>query len=761
MIGEAIDRREDYRLITGSGTFVDDINPDDALYVSFVRSPYGHALINSISSRDGKGFLIFTGKDIDATLPMVSLWEGTPLPRFPLLAKDEVLYSGQLVAAVVSESKAEAEDAAELIDVEYQSLPVVMSIEDALNPNSPVIHPELDSNVIGSWRHGTGDFEAALAKAEVVVEEKFSAQRVTGQAIEPRGAIARYDSREGKLTLWITSQCPHLDRTLLAEALKISEINIKVLALDVGGGFGINSHLYPEQILTCVLAVRTGRPVKWIENRSEHVAGAIHSGDCVQWITMAATRDGRILGLKDRIVQNAGAYLQTRHIVSTFVTAMLVPGPYKIPIYSVELQAVFSNKGPVGTYRAFGMTQATFARERTMDILARKIGIDPIEVRMKNLIKPDEFPYQTSSGLVYDSGNYQSTMSKALELANYYKFRKEKHKEAGKSVGIGIGLYIEIGGVGSLNPLPTKRRYTPSESSRARLENDGRISLFSGSAPTGQGLETTLSQIVAGEMHVPIEQVRLMHGDTDACPYSGDGTIASRSANMAGNAAYLATLQLKQKMSSVARNYLQLDPEDKVIFKDGEVISSTNESKRLHFADLSRLSDEPLEVLAYYEPKVKSGTTAYGVQIAVVEIDEQTGHVKVRKLVTVHDCGNMLNPRIVEGMSHGGTAQGVSAALLEEVTYGEEGSLLSTTFGDYLIPTSLDIPELVVDHTVTPSPTNPLGVKGGGEGGIIGAPAAIANAVYDALFPEEVKLTELPIRPDALRIKIARFRSRP
>jgi len=771
LVGESIDRKEDRRLITGKGSFTIDISLQDELYVSFLRSPYAHARVRStnVNNNSEINFFAFFDSDIQKDLPMISTWPGTPEPPFPLLARGEVLYSGQLVAAVVASSKALAEDAVECIDIEYEDLPIVLDGEEALRPGAPLVHEDLKSNLIGSWTSHNGSFEEARSSANVVIEEKFSAQRVTGQAIEPRGAVASFEKSSGKLVVWLTSQCPHADRTLISECLGIPEDKIEILALDVGGGFGINSHLYPEQLLTCLLSVKLGQPVKWTENRREHIAGAIHSGDCVQWLTLAATNDGKILGVKEKILQNAGAYLQTRHVVSTFVTAMLVPGPYRIPNFSIEVNAVFSNKGPVGTYRAFGMTQATFARERMMDILAQRLGMDPAELRLKNLIGPEDFPYINPAGLPYDSGNYRLTFSKALELSGYKEFKQRnvggKTSDRCKRSGIGIGFYIEMGGVGVLHALPTKgKNYAPNESARIRLGMDGRVAVFTGVAPTGQGLETTLAQVAAESIGVPIDRVEIIHGDTDSCPYSGDGTIASRSANMAGNAVFLAATRLKQAVEKEVRVALGLGPDEQVFIQDKMVVASSDRNKRISLHELltpiahSKDGYPFFEEVAYYVPKSTSGTTAYGIQIAKVEVDDETGRIDVKKLFTVHDCGRMLNPAIVEGMTQGGCAQGFSAALFEEVSYGDGGELTTTTLGDYMIPTSVDMPELIVDHTITPSPTNPLGVKGGGEGGIIGAPAAIANAVCDAYSSEELSLTRMITRPDALISQIRKLR---
>ena len=750
LIGKDVRRKEDFRLITGRGSFLDDLKLDGMLYASFLRSPLGHAKIRSIDLPTVFS-QILTGKDLDLILPMISVWPGKLQPPFPLLAKDEVLYFGQLVAAVASESRAKAEDVLELIDVNYEGMPIVVDAEKALAEGSVLVHEDLGTNLIGSWKHEAGNFESAIANADVVIDERFQVKRVTGQAIEPRGAIANYDQDSGELHVWLTSQDPHMDRTLLAECLKIPENKIRVFAQDVGGGFGINSHLYPEQILTCVLAIRSKRPVKWVEDRREHVQGAIHSGDTVQQITLAAKKDGTILGIRDKLIQNCGAYLQTRHIVSTFVAAVLVPGPYRVPCYSAEIEAVFTNKGPVGTYRAFGMTQASFARERMMDLLAAKLGMDPVLVRKKNLIAKDQFPFTNPAGQQYDSGDYETTLDLALKLSEYYEHKQKLKKEGSVSKGVGLGVYLEIGGVGALDTLPTKgQRYVPKETARLALDRDGRVLIYSGVAPTGQGLETTLSQIAAEEMMVPLDSVVTVHGDTDSCPYSGDGTIASRSANLAGNAVLIASRMLKEKITAIAATILGVNTEE-VTYLDGVILAN---GRTLSLAELAKLhylkQGSEIAVTGNYEPQVKSGTTTFGVHIAFVTVDKITGFVKLDKIVMVHDCGRMLNSMIVDGMAHGGIAQGISAALLEEVAYGDQGEILASTFGDYMIPTAFDVPTVVVGNTVTPSPTNPLGVKGGGEGGIVGMPAAIANAVGDAVGVLAV-LDKLPLRPDALR----------
>ena len=757
MLGDSPLRKEDVRLLTGKGSFTIDTNLPGELCISFVRSPYAHARITSAKAHnEDNSFFVFFDRDVKKDLPMISIWPGTPAPPFPLLARGEVCYAGQLVAAVVASSRALAEDAAESIDVEYEELPVVLDGEKAVSSGSALVHRDLKSNLIGSWSSNNGSFEKALESADVVIEEKFSAQRVTGQAIEPRGALASFDPSTGKLTAWLTSQCPHADRTLISECLGLPEDQIEIHALDVGGGFGINSHLYPEQLLTCIASMKLGRPVKWTENRREHVAGAIHSGDCTQWVTLAATKDGKLLGIREKILQNAGAFLQTRHVVSTFVTAMLVPGPYKIPCYSMELRAVFTNKGPVGTYRAFGMTQATFARERMMDLLARKIGMDPAQLRMKNFVAPEDFPYVNPAGLPYDSGNYRTTFEKALKLAEYSKFRRQSVK--GKRTGIGIGFYLEMGGVGVLHALPTKgKNYAPNEACRIRMSADGRVTVYTGVGPTGQGLETTLAQVAGEVLGIPLDRVEIIHGDTESCPYSKDGTIASRSANMAGNVVYLAAAKLKQSIEKAARDYFAITPEVEISLRDNALLAAGG---KVTLGELcTSRHGESFEEIAHYAPNTTSGTTAYGVQIAQVEIDEETGRVEVKKLYTIHDCGQMLNPAIVEGMTVGGCAQGISAALLEEVSYGTGGELTGTSLGDYMIPTSLDMPgELILGHTTTPSPTNPLGVKGAGEGGIIGAPAAIANAICDAYSSEELILTQVLTRPEALLAHVRKER---
>ncbi len=659
---------------------------------------------------------------------------------------------------MVAETPALAEDALECIEVEFEALPTVLDGEEALKPGAALVHDDLKSNLIGSWTSQNGSFEDAVYRADVIIDEKFSTQRVTGQAIEPRGAIASWDKSSEKLTVWLTTQCPHVDRKIISECTGLPENRIQVLAADVGGGFGINSHSYPEQILTCLISIKLGRPIKWTEDRREHVAGAIHSGDCTQWITVAASKDGKILGIKEKILQNAGAYLQTRHIVSTFVTALLVPGPYKIPCFSTEVLAVFSNKGPVGTYRAFGMTQATFVRERMMDILAERLGMDPAELRSRNLIAPEDFPYINPAGLPYDSGNYQLTFSKALDLAGYYEFKRRDGRKTirtGKRSGIGIGFYIEMGGVGALHMLPTKgSSYAPSESARVRLYKNGRATVFTGVGPTGQGLETTLAQIAAESLGIPIDRVDIIHGDTESCPFSGDGTIASRSANMAGNAVFLASNRLKRTLDERVRTKLGPDQDSMTSLQDNTILTSQNRN-----LPLDELFDGNsfIEETDLYLPQTTSGTTAYGIQIANVEIDDETGKIAVTKLTTVHDCGRMLNPAIVEGMTQGGCAQGISAALMEEISYSDDGSFNSSTFSDYLIPTAVDMPELISGYTVTLSPTNPLGVKGGGEGGIIGAPAAIANAICDA-YSQELSLSRLITRPEELFSKIRKSR---
>jgi carbon-monoxide dehydrogenase large subunit len=759
VFGAKVRRREDARLVTGRGRYVADVALPGMLHVAVLRSPHAHARIVAIdvgAARRAPGVAhVLLPADTAALgrLPLLVPHPSLVDPACPeILPQQVVSYAGQAVALVVADDAAGAEDALAAVRVEYEPLPAVATLDDALAADGPRVHA--GGNVAARFTQRVGDPAAALARADQVVRERFRLHRGAGMAIETRGIVARWDADLAQLTVWSTTQAPQILRRLLARYLRLAEHAVRVVTQDIGGGFGPKAIVYPEDILVPFLARRLGRPVRFIETRREHLLAVTQERDQWHEVELGLTRDGAIVALRDRFTHDCGAFVSWGIIVP-LITSVSVPGPYRVPNYEVTLTAVYTNRVPVTPVRGAGRPQAVFVMERMLDQAALRLGLDRVAIRERNLIQANEFPYDV--GLVsrdggprrYDSGNYPECLKRLAAAVGWDEFaaERERARAAGRSIGLGLALFVEDTGLG------------PYEGVRVRIDPGGQVFVFSGTSSQGQSHETTLAQVVADELSVPIEQVMVVPGDTAGLPY-GVGTFASRVAVLAGTSAAQAAAQVRKKALAVAADHLEVAPEDLVI-DDGRVAVRGAPDRGLPLAEVAAIAESPrpgsalpsgmdpgLEASAY-TPVVQS-TYSSGAHAAVVEVDPETGAVRILRYVAVDDCGTMINPMIVEGQVHGGIAHGIGNALLEEVVYDGTGQLVTGTLMEYALPRASDVPDLEVHHVVTPSPLNPLGVKGAGEGGTLPAPAAIAGAVADALSRLGVSVTEMPLTRERL-----------
>ncbi|MBI4442250.1 MAG: xanthine dehydrogenase family protein molybdopterin-binding subunit, partial [Acidobacteria bacterium] len=762
-VGRKVLRKEDPRLLGGKGTFVDDIHLPATGHLALLRSPYAHARIRQLDVsrvRVVPGVLeVLTGEQIRNELrllrPMAMLADQR-VPDHYLLASERVRYVGEPVAAVVAEDDYIARDALDLIAVDYEPLPAVVDPEKALLPGSPLVHEKWDSNVAGTFRLVSGDIEAAFRKAHRVVTARFVNQRVAPVPLECRAVQASYQPGEKMLTVWSTTQIPHLLRGQLAQFLKMPDNRIRVIAPDVGGGFGCKLDFYREEALAPFLAMRLGRPVKWVETRRENLLATIHGRGQINYVELALSKQGRFLGLRCRAIADLGAYLQLLTAGIPTLTALMATGCYKIPALSFELTEVFTNKMATDAYRGAGRPEAAYLIERIVDLAAAELKMEPAEIRARNFPSPGEFPFTTPAGLVYDSGNYRAALNKALELAGYKKLRakqKQMRRQSapGKLMGIGLCAYVEICAMGPASGNPPGGGW---ESATVRVEPSGKVTVLSGSSPHGQGEETTFAQIAAEELGVSVEDVVVIHGDTVAVP-SGVGTFGSRSTAVGGTAVLLAAQKIKKKMQELAAHLLGINPKS-VVWRDGKLASRTSAKKFKTLQDIVRAAyvaknlppgmEPGLEATSYFSPS--NYTFPFGAHVCVVEIDPETGEVKIVKYVAVDDCGKVINPMTVEGQVQGGIAQGIGQALYEEIVYDENGQLLTGTLMDYAMPKFTQLPQYTCARTETPTPVNPLGAKGVGEAGTIGATPAVVNAVVDALAPYGVRHLDMPLKPE-------------
>lgn len=769
IFGAAVKRREDPRLITGRATYTDDVQLANLAYVAFVRSPHAHARIRRIDTSRARGapgvVAVVTGQDLEgkvAGIPTAWLIPNSDLktPKHPALAVDTVRYVGDAVAAVVAESRAAAADAAALVDVEYEVLPAIVDQEKATQPGAPQLHPDVPNNIAFRWKVAGGDIDAAFRNAEVTVKQRLINQRLIPNPMETRQVVAQYNAGTGDLTVTMTSQNPHIHRFLLSVILGLPEHRIRVVAPEVGGGFGSKIHCYPEEAVLSYLAMQLGRPMKWSEDRRENYQATIHGRDHIVDLEVAAKRDGTILGLRGRCYASLGAYLSTASPgIPTILHGLMMTGCYKIPALDYEVLGVFTNTTPTDAYRGAGRPEATYAVERMVDLLAAELKMDPVEIRRKNFIPKEAFPYTVASGVTYDSGNYEAALDKALEIVNYRQFRAEQAaaRAQGRYLGIGFSTYVEICGLGpSAVAGAVGFQGGLWESAVVRLHPSGKATVFTGSSPHGQGEETTFAQIVAEELGLPIDDVEVVHGDTARIPM-GWGTYGSRTTAVGGTAMVLAARKVKEKARVIAAHLLEVSPED-LDFVNGrfQVKGVPERSKTIQDIalqanlawNLPKGMEPGLEESSFFDPS--NFVYPFGTHIAVVEVDPGTGAVKLLRYVAVDDCGPVINPKIVDGQVHGGVAQGVAQALWEQAVYSADGQLLTGSLMDYAIPTAQSLPSIETARTETPSPVNPLGLKGIGETGTIASTPAVVNAVVDALAPLGVRHIDMPLTPEKI-----------
>jgi carbon-monoxide dehydrogenase large subunit len=765
VFGSSIKRREDPRLITGQGTYVGDIKLVGMLHMALARSPHAHADIKSIDTSRARAVdgvvAVYTGEDLKehlGSIPCGWVVPDTKEVPHPPLAYGRVRCVGDAVAAVVATDPAIAADGAALIDVDYELLPAVVTVEEAAKSGAPQLHDDAPNNIAFEWEISGGDIEQARGQSEVVVTQRIINQRLIPNAMEARGVVADYNPGTNHLTVWTSSQIPHLVRLLMSNTMGHPEHELRVIAPEVGGAFGSKLYLYAEEIITAAVAKQLGRPVKWIEGRQENYLATTHGRDHVSDVEMMGNRDGTITGLRTTTYANMGAYLSTfAPLIPTWYFGLMLSGPYTIPNIYCKVIAAFTNTTPVDAYRGAGRPEATYLVERMVDLFADEIGMDPAEVRQKNFIPPFTDGHTVATAVTYDSGNYQASLDRALEILGYQELLQEQEqaRREGRYLGIGFSSYVEISGAApSAVGAALGARAPLWESALVRVHPTGKVSVFTGSCASGQGHETTYSQLVASKLGIPLEDIEVVHGDTGRVQF-GIGTFGSRSVAVGGGAINMSVDKIIDKAKKVAAHMLEAAEED-VVLEDGKLFVQGAPANAKTFQEVALASHwyhsfpeglEPgLEATSFFDPT--NFTWPGGTHIAVVEVDPDTGEVKLIRFVAVDDVGNVINPMIVDGMVHGGIAQGVGQALQEEAVYDESGQLLTGSMMDYAVPTAEDFPSFELDRTVTPSPVNPMGVKGAGETGTIAASPAFINAVVDALSPFGVKHIDMPAKPE-------------
>lgn len=767
VFGSGIRRREDPRLITGSATYTDDITLPGMLYAAMLRSPHAHARIKSIDTSlaaQAPGVVaVYTGADTTNDLkPMPCAWllpnSGLTIADYPCIANETVRYVGDIVAVVVAETRYQAYDALELIDVDYDPLPSVTDPEQAFKPGAPQLHSNAPSNQAFHWTVSGGDIEAAFQKADVIVKDRIIQQRLIPTAMETRAALAHYIQASGELTLWNTTQNPHIVRFLCSLVTGIPEDRLRVIAPEVGGGFGSKIAVYPADFITVFCSKKLGRPVKWNETRSENYQATTHGRNHVQEVELAATKNGKITGLRAKVWSGMGAYLSTAAPgIPTILHGLMLSGVYDIPAIHEDVYGVYTNGTPVEAYRGAGRPEATFMIERLVDCLAKKLEMDPAEVRRRNFIPPFENGHPVATGLSYDSGNYQAALAKLLDQSKYEDLRKQQAeaRKQGRHIGVGLATYVEICGLGP-SQVAGAIGFQGGlwESAIIRFHPSGKVHVFIGASPHGQGEETTFAQIVSSELGVSPDDVKVVHGDTDNTPM-GWGTYGSRTTAVGGAALAVSARKIRDKAKIIAAHLLEAAVED-MDYSDGKFFVKGSPDKAKTIQDIALMAnvawnmpegvEAGLEATTFYDPP--NFTYPFGAHLAVVEVDPETGHVDLKRYVCVDDCGPQINPVIVEGQVHGGVVQGIGQALWEEAFYDEDGQLVTGTLLDYAIPRADRLPDIEVHSTVTPSPHHPLGVKGIGEAGTIASTVAVYNAVLDALAPFGVSNVAMPLTPE-------------
>lgn len=768
-VSRRVRRVEDPTLLKGQGSYVDDLALRQMLSAAFARSDHAHARLRRVDvsralEQPGVVAAITGAEMCRLASPIRARLEnpGYKQTEWPALAFEKVRFVGDPLAVVVADNRYLAEDALEHVRVEYDPLEAVVDADQSMRPDAPRIHDALPDNVLLHLAFDNGGVETAFARADLILRETFRLPRATAAPIENRGVLAHFDRTTGILTVWTSTQTPHLVRTGLADCLGFPESKLRVIAPTVGGAFGMKMHLFPEEIVVAALALKLRRPVKWVEDRRENFLASTHAREHVSRIELAARQDGSILGIKATLICDVGAYsvYPTTAGLEPTSSSGTLPGPYRIGGYRYDAYAVATNKCPTGAYRGVGMVLSTFARERLVDMLAARLGLDPAEVRARNFIGAGEFPYTSASGMVIDSGSYATCLTKLLESGAYAASRNADRRAPSRRLrGVGLCAYAEFTATGSGTFRRRGAVHVPGfDAARVQVEPSGTVRAFVSAASQGQGHATTLAQILADELGVPLDTVTIVQADTDSCPY-GSGTFASRTMISTGGALILAARSVREKILRIAAHLLEASPDDLVI-EAGEIAVRGVPTRCLSFERVARAAHLPLtgarpgdlepalQATRHYDPP--TSTFANGLHLAVVEVDTDTGQVDIIRYVVVEDCGRVVNPMIVEGQLHGAVAQGVGNALLEAVVYSPDGQPLTTTFMDYLLPTAMEAPTTEVIHIETLPPVTVGGFKGTGEGGTIGAVTAVANAVAAALRPLGVEVRELPLSPDRI-----------
>ncbi len=753
--GKPLKRVEDPKFMTGAGAYLDDLRFPDMLHAVFVRSPYAHAKIVKMDTSRAlahpKVVGVLRAEDLEGIItdiPSVPTNAETKGTVRKVLASGVVRHVGEPVLVILAEDRYSAEDALELVEVEYDPLPSVTDAVSAMKKDAPKVHDYLGDNIAFHMKFSSGDVRKAFDSADHVIKVELLNQRIHPLSLEPRGVAAVYDEGNDDITMWLSCQDPHGLRNTIAGILKISPQKLRLIAPDVGGGFGGKGSVYPEDVAIPFAARKFKRPIKWEEDRREHMLTMSHGRGQNQYAELAVLRDGRILGLRTKIVSDAGAYSNPDNSDIPFQTFKMGTGVYEIPAYEADIYSILTNKVPQGSYRGAGRPEAAYLIERTIDIMARKLKLDPMKVRQRNFIAKDKFPYRTLAGYVYDSGDYTKNLTKALEVSDYdgLKEYRRKARAAGRLVGIGTATWTEVCG------------FSPAtgQTASVTVDQDGQVLVTIGGHPHGQGHATPISQVVADEFGIGMAGITVRHGDTSMLPWSSF-TAGSRT-SLSASAALISARKIKTKMSAIAAKMLGTDDID-MVFREGKIFPEHSPSKSVGFIDVARAAYDGEKVpqgmettlFAYSSFTPPNFTFPFGTAIALVEIDRETGAVKVLKYFAVDDCGRVINPLVVEGQIHGGVYQGAGQALLEEIVYDESGQLITSTLADYSIPASDFMPDIVWARTETVTDSNPLGVKGIGEAPTIAATPTLVNAIEDALSEYDVIVQRMPARPDYIK----------
>jgi aerobic carbon-monoxide dehydrogenase large subunit len=768
-VGASARRADDPRLLTGRGTFVDDLAPRRCVHVAIVRSVHAHAGITAVrleAARGAPGFVAaLTGEEARrlcrSCLGILHHYTGMKTGAMPPLAVERVRYVGEPVVAIAAESRAAAEDAAARVSVDYEPLPAVLSPEAAVAPGAPLIHPELGDNLIYDTRLAGGDAGRALRASPRTWRRRFTTGRHTGVPMEPRSLVADFEPATRSLTVWMSTQVPHMMQAILADLFGLADQRVRVIAPDVGGSFGIKIHVYQDDLAAVALSIALGRPVKWVATRRDSFLSDIHAREQTIDVEVGADADGVLTGMTARITAAVGPYsaFPRSSVVEGGQVLRLLPGPYRLRDYEGTLHVVAQNKVITSQYRAVGHPIAAAVTESLLDQIARDLGLDPAEVRRRNLVRPEELPWSSATGMVYDSGSYRQALERLLEAARYDALRREqgRAREHGRQLGIGLACFLELTGPGAQFYGVGGAPISGQDGATLRLEPSGGVTALVGVTSQGQGTPTALAQIVADELAVPVDAVSVLSGDTAVTPYGG-GTWASRGMAIGGSATLLAARALAAKIRLVAGVLLEAHADD-IELTEARASVRGAPDRALPYAEIARTVHFRSNVLPGLEPSLEATvhytnpqawTFTNGAHLAVVEVDLETGRVRVLRYVAVDDCGRMVNPALVDGQIAGGVVQGLGGALMEQCAYDDTGQLLTATLMDYAVPTAADVPSFELHHLETPAPSIAGGFKGAGEAGTTGAPAAILNAVNDALAPFGALISDQPITPERI-----------